>query len=54
MVVVTIDAPHFNAGIVAENGKVVRAAPIIRYMIGWTGVQVRDYCRKKGWRQYTT
>ena len=52
---IVIDAPHFYAGLIAENGRVKAAADIIRYMApkgrrpGWTGRQVADYCREKGW-----
>lgn len=52
---IVIDAPHFYAGLVAENGRVKMAADIIRYMgpkgrrPGWTGQQVADYCKSKGW-----
>lgn len=46
---ISIDAPHFNAGIVARDGRVVAAAPILRYMIGWTGQEVAIYCKRKGW-----
>jgi hypothetical protein len=44
-----IVAPHFVAGGEARAGKCVRAAPIIKYMVGWSGKQVKDYCEKKGW-----
>lgn len=50
MITVQIQAPHFTAGIVAENGKVVRFAPILSYMNGWDGKQVYDYCKQKGWK----
>lgn len=46
---ISIDAPHFNAGIVARDGRVVAAAPILNYMLGWDGAKVADYCRGKGW-----
>lgn len=46
---VAIDAPHFYAGIVARNGKVVEAAHIVKYMKGWDGKRVADYCKAKGW-----
>jgi hypothetical protein len=46
---IAIDAPHFYAGLVAQDGKVIEAAPIIGYMLGWTGKQVANYCAKKGW-----
>lgn len=48
--IIAIDAPHFYAGIVARNGRVIEAADIIKYMRGWSGRQVGDYCRKKGWK----
>lgn len=47
---IAIDAPHFYAAIVHADGRVTRAAPIIGYMVGWTGAQVAEYCRRKGWR----
>ena len=40
-----IIAPHFVAGIVRGG----EAAPIIRYMKGWTLPQIRAYCASKGW-----
>ena len=46
---VQIDAPHFCAGIVARDGRVIVAAPILHYMTGWDGQQVKSYCEKKGW-----
>jgi hypothetical protein len=48
-VLIQVDAPHFCAGLVAKEGKVVIAAPILRYMIGWTGTQFQAYLKKKGW-----
>lgn len=45
-----IDAPHFYAGIVLEDDVVVRAAPIVKYMRGWTRDKVRAYCQRKGWK----
>lgn len=50
MVLIQIDAPHFCAGLVAENGKVCETAPILSYMVGWDGLRVADYCRRKGWK----
>lgn len=41
---IRITAPHFCAGIMKGD-----AAPILRYMRGWTVKQIRDYCDKKGW-----
>ena len=47
-----IDAPHFYAGIVLQNDRVVEAADIVKYMRikKWTRDQVRDYCKTKGWK----
>lgn len=54
----TIDAPHFNAGIVVNyrfqgmgmQGVVVDTPPILRYMEGWTIERVATYCRTKKWK----
>lgn len=48
--VFTIDAPHFNASGIVEKITVIKAAPIIKYMVGWTYDKVERYCDKKGWR----
>lgn len=45
-----IDAPHFCAGIVLWDDKVVEAADIVRYMRKWSRDRVRDYCKGKGWK----
>jgi hypothetical protein len=44
-----VDAPHFCAGLEADNGKVIRAAPIIGWMVGRRLDHIADYCRKKRW-----
>ena len=51
-VLAVIEAPHFYAGIVLWNDKVIEAAPILKYMKKdkWTRDKVRDYCKQKGWR----
>jgi hypothetical protein len=46
----SIDAPHFNAGVVSLNGKIILAAPIVRYMMGWEIEKVKEYCEKKRWK----
>lgn len=51
---IRIVAPHFTAGVVLGTGNVgfvmvVRAAPIVKYMMGWTEEHVRDYCKRKHW-----
>ena len=47
-----IDAPHFCAGAVVFNNTVTCAAPIIKYMVGWTPERVESYCAKKKWGVY--
>lgn len=47
-ILVRIVAPHFVAGF-ETDGTVRRAAPILRYMVGWNDDKVRDYVKKKGW-----
>lgn len=46
-----ITAPHFCAGLVFDgNMRVIEAAPILRYMIGWSAGRVIDYCSRKHWQ----
>ena len=47
--VIAIDGKYFYAGIVicTEKRIVIKAAPIIKYMIGWNGLQVKNYCERK-------
>jgi len=49
-ILAAINAPHFFAGIVLWNDRVVEAADIVKYMRGWHRARVRDYCRRKAWR----
>ena len=48
--VISIYAPSFTAGVVCEDDKVKRAAPIIKYMRGWTLEQVKEYVARRGWQ----
>lgn len=45
-----IDAPHFMAGIVLWDDRVVEAADIVKYMRGWNRYKVRTFCAAKGWK----
>lgn len=45
-----ISAPHFCAGIVLHDSKVIKAAPIVRKMIGWSRKDVRTFCQFRGWK----
>lgn len=51
---VRIEAPHFVVGVILENYHVVKAPPIVRYMIGWTYDRVVQYARQKGWKLETS
>jgi hypothetical protein len=44
-----VDAPHFNAGVVATDGIICRTAPILGYSIGWTPERLHTYATGKGW-----
>lgn len=46
---VCIDAPHFCVGVVLQKDRVTCAAPVVKYMIGWSLDKVVEYCSKKGW-----
>lgn len=50
MIGVRIEAPHFVAGVELVNAIVEIAAPILRYTVGWTFLQLVDYCQKKQWK----
>jgi hypothetical protein len=43
-------AKPFTAGLVLWDNKVVEAAPIVRYMKGWSRDRARSYCESKGWK----
>jgi hypothetical protein len=45
-----ITAPHFAAGIVIDEDRVVHTAPILRYMMSWSEDEVTNYCHNKGWK----
>jgi hypothetical protein len=44
-----IRGDKFTAGIVLWDDTVIEAAPIVKYMKGWSRDRVRDYCKGKGW-----
>jgi len=46
---VQISSSYFTAGIILEGKKVVKAAPILKYMLGWTLSRVLSYCKYKRW-----
>jgi hypothetical protein len=48
-ILVRVVAPHFVAGLSVFEDRVVEAAPILRYAVGWTADRLRRYVRHKGW-----
>jgi hypothetical protein len=44
------DVKGVTAGVLFINNKVACHAPVFRFMAGWDGHQVKDYCDKKGWQ----
>ena len=49
MVLLRIVAKHFVAGVITQEGICCRAAPIVKYMKGWTIEHIQHYCCKKTW-----
>lgn len=45
-----IYAGYFTAGLEFEGNIVCRAAPIIKYMIGWDKEKIISYCGYKNWK----
>lgn len=45
-----VTAPHFCAGFVVEGGKIVRIAPIIKYMKDWDLSRILQYTKSKRWK----
>lgn len=45
-----ISAPHFCAGIVVQSGRIVEAAPILRWAMGRRFAGFEWYCGQKGWK----
>ncbi len=46
-----VEAPHFVAGIVvAQNGAIVNAAPILNWSCDRPFAWFKDYCARKGWK----
>ena len=45
-----IDAPHFCCGVVLRGDRVIRAAPIVRYLLGWNVRRLTRYGEEQGWR----
>ena len=50
MILLRLTLSSAIAGVELAGGRVVRAAPVIRYMLGWSVRRVQDYCQRRGWR----
>jgi hypothetical protein len=48
-ILVRVASRYFISGIVLRDGLVVKAAPILRYMIGWSSSRAVGYIDGKGW-----
>lgn len=48
-ILVRVTAPHFCASVILMRGAVVRAAPILRWALGWESAPLSAYFKKKGW-----
>jgi hypothetical protein len=44
-----IDAPHFYCGGVVHGDRVIRTAPIVRYLLGWNVRRLTRYAQSRGW-----
>jgi hypothetical protein len=47
---VRVEAPHFVAGLVLQDGVCTRAAPILRRFIGQEAAAIRVAIHDQGWR----
>lgn len=41
---------EFTCGLELRDHIVVRAAPKVRFMMGWQSSRVHQYCTRRGWR----
>ena len=47
-----ITAHTFHAWIIINNGIVMKASPVIKWMVGETEYFVRTHCKERKWRIY--
>lgn len=48
-VMLYVASPYFFCGVVLTANVVTRAAPILRYMLGWNEARVRAYAARREW-----
>jgi hypothetical protein len=41
--------PNFTVGLVVQDGRVTRAGPILKYVVGWSTERVVALARRRGW-----
>jgi hypothetical protein len=52
MNLICIDSNYFGVACVIQNGVCIRAADIVKYMIGWTDKRILRYAANKRWIAY--
>jgi hypothetical protein len=45
-----IIAPKFKAILIAKDGKIRSATPVVKYMRGWEVSRMIGYAQSKGWQ----
>lgn len=46
---IQVSSSYFVAGLKARDSIIFEAAPILKFMEGWTLGRVKTYCQEKGW-----
>jgi hypothetical protein len=46
---IRIVGPNFVAGLIISNARVIRAAPILNYMIGWPVERIVALAQRREW-----
>ena len=42
--------PNFTVGLVVQDGRVTRAGPILKYVVGWSTERVVALANRRGWK----
>ena len=48
--VIHLSSGYFCAAVVTKDATVIRTAPILKHMNGWSIERVKAYANKKGWK----
>jgi len=46
---IQITSTYFCCGVVFNNERIIRCAPIVKYMLDWNAERFYDYCIAKHW-----